>query len=309
MNYLADNRPPRFPQNQAMSMGSAFDAYVKSYLHKALFGDDHDPRFDLDSIFEAQVDPAMRDFARPNGKYVFEQYKQAGCLADLMLELRKAQSDPRFEFEVKGAVNGYREGIESNIGGVVLLGKPDVHFVNHAGVTVILDFKVNGYCSANGASPLSGYIRMRAAGATQHKQHKDCQPMMHNGMLINIAKYLEAQDAKWAQQLGIYAWLCGQPVGSDFLVAIDQIACKPTPGGLPAIRIAEHRTRVSPNFQWSVFNRAATIWETVHSDHVFRNMTKAQSKEHCIALDRRSLDLRGETDPENQWFSEVTRGR
>ena len=306
--YLADERPPRMPQTQAMSIGSAFDAYAKNYFHTCLFGKDHDPRFDLTALIDAQVEPQHRDWATIHGKYAFEQYKSAGCTADLMLELRRAQSDPRFEFDAKGVINGYREGMETNIAGVTLLGKPDVHFVNHAGTTVILDFKVNGYCSANGISPIPGYMRCRSAGATQHKMHKDCQPMMHRGMMINIAKYLEAQDKKWAQQLAIYAWLCGDPVGSDFLVAIDQLACSPTVGGLPSIRIAEHRTRVSANFQWQVFNKAAEIWETIHSDHLFRDLTKAQSKEKCESLDRRSRELRGEGTPEDNWFAQITRG-
>lgn len=305
--YLADNRPPRFPQTQPMAIGSAFDAYVKSYLHERLFGKDNDPKFQLSAIFEAQVDEQHRDWALSNGKYVFEQYKQAGCLGDLMGELLKASSDPRFEFEVKGAVNGYREGVETDIAGVVLLGKPDVHYVNHAGVTVILDFKVNGYCSKSGASPLSGYIRMRSAGNTAHKQHKDCTPMNHLGMLINVAKYLEDQEKSWAQQLAIYGWLTGCPVGSEFLVAIDQVACAPTVGGLPAIRFAEHRTRVGSNFQFGIFNKAAEIWETVHSDHIFRDKTKKASADHCASLDRRSSELGGEGTPENVWFAEMSR--
>src|SRR6185436_14755744 len=135
-----------------------------------------------------------------------------------------------------------------------LLGKPDVHFVNNADHTVILDFKVNGYCSKTGASPNAGYLRLRSAGVTNLGMHKNCQPMMHNGMMINIASYLEDQDDDWARQLSIYAWLCGCPVGSDFLVAIDQLACKPNAGGLPSIRVAEHRTRVSNAFQWKTFD-------------------------------------------------------
>lgn len=306
MRYLADERPPKMAQNRPMSIGSAFDAYVKAYLHEKLFGKDNDPKYSLDALFDSQVEEQNRDWARPNGKYLFEQYKQAGCLADLMLELNKASSDPRFEFEVKGAVNGYREGLDTVIGDVVLLGKPDVHFVNANGTTVIIDFKVNGYCSR--ASPMSGYIRLRSAGNTRHMMHKDCTPMQHNGMLINIARYLEQQDPKWAQQLAIYAWLTGNPVGSEFLVGIDQVACVSNNYGFPEVRFAEHRTRVSPNFQLKVYSEAAYIWDVVHSDHIFRDLTKAKSQERASMLDKRSRDLRGEGTPLDQWFANATRG-
>jgi hypothetical protein len=168
LNYLSDNRPPRIPQNQPMSIGSAFDAYVKSYLHTALFGVGNDPRYGFESLFEAQVEPHNRDWARDHGQYVFNQYKSAGALADLMTELRGAQGEPRFEFEAKGAVNGYREPAVKRLGEVVLMGKPDCHFINNQGAHVILDWKVNGYCSPSAHSPKPGYIRMRSAGKTNH---------------------------------------------------------------------------------------------------------------------------------------------
>lgn len=307
MRYLADERPPRDPQTQPMAIGSAFDAFVKAYLHEALFGKGNDPKYELQTIFEAQVDPRHRDWAWQHGPYVFEQYKQAGALADLMLELKAAQSDPRFEFEVKGAVHGYREGLETSIGNVTFLGKPDVHYINQEGCHVILDFKVTGYCAQRTQSPMAGYIRLRSAGRTNHGQHKNCFPMKHKGMEININSYLEDHDRKWARQLAIYAWLTGSAVGEDFLVGIDQLSCSPNPGGLPSIRVAEHRTRVSNVFQWRVFNRAAEIWEIVHSDHLFRHMTKLASQEHATTLDRQSRELNGKGSTHDQWFAKRTR--
>lgn len=307
MRYLADDRPPRMLQTQPMSIGSAFDAYVKNFIHEALFGKGNDPRYALDAIFEAQVEPHHRDWARQHGAYVFSQYQQAGCLADLMLDLRRAQGEPRFEFDLKGAVHGYREGIESTISNVTFMGKPDAHFINHEGTTVILDFKVNGYCSTKAQSPMAGYINLRSAGRSAAGAHKDCQPMMHNGMMINIARYLEESSKDWARQLSIYAWLTGCAVGSDFLVGIDQLSCSPNPGGLPSIRIAQHRTRCSNAFQWKTFNRAAEIWEVVHSEHLFRNMSKAQSKSHCASLDRRAKELGGAGADHDVWFSNATR--
>jgi hypothetical protein len=307
LRYLADERPPRAPQTQPMSIGSAFDAYVKSWLHERLFGKGTDPRFELDALLEAQVEAHNLDWAREHGRYVFEQYRQAGCLADHMHELGQAQGDPRFEFEIQGAVSGYREGITATIADVVFLGKPDMHYVNKAGVTVVLDFKVNGYCSTRVQSPMAGYVRLRSAGKTNMGQHKDCLLLSHHGMMINAIKNLEDGNKDWAKQLAIYAWLTGCPVGSEFLVAIDQISCSPNPGGLPQIRIAEHRTRIGGPFQRDVFNRACEIWEVVHSDHVFRNLSPEASRERCAMLDRRSKELRGECAPHDAWFASATR--
>jgi hypothetical protein len=153
LQYLAHDRPPRIPQNQPMAIGSAFDAYAKSYLVERLFGSNADPKYSFDALFESQVERQNRDWAREHGRYVFEQYQQSGALADLFTELKSAQGQPRFEFEVKGAVSGYREGATRTIGSVVLLGKPDVAFVNKAGVMIVIDWKVNGYCSKNPPSP------------------------------------------------------------------------------------------------------------------------------------------------------------
>lgn len=289
-----------------MSIGSAFDAYVKNYLHEKLFGKGSDPRFDLDALIDTQVEAHNRDWAREHGKYVFEQYKQCGALADMVIELGMAQSDPRFEFELRGTVNGYREGVEATIAGVTFLGKPDMHYVNKAGVTVILDFKVNGYCATRNQSPKAGYVRLRSAGKTNLGHHKDATLLFHHGMLINCTKNLEDANKDWAKQVTIYAWLSGCPVGSDFLVAIDQIVCNPNPGGLPSIKVAEHRTRIGKPFQNEVFAKACRIMEIVQSDHIFRELTPEESAAKCRMLDRRSKELRGEAAPHDQWFASAT---
>src|SRR4051794_32262646 len=79
MRYLADERPPRDPQTPAMAVGSSFDAFVKSYYHEKLFGVGNDPKYGFDALFAAQVEPQCRDLALGHGRYVFEQYRQAGC--------------------------------------------------------------------------------------------------------------------------------------------------------------------------------------------------------------------------------------
>lgn len=284
LRYLAENRPPREPQTQPMSIGSAFDAYVKSYLYEKLFGK-RDERYVFENLFEAQVEAHNRDWAYNHGRYVFQQYKESGALADLMLILGSSPSDPRFEFEVKGVQHGYREGIEGKFGEVVLLGKPDVDFFTKEGVHCVLDWKVNGYCSKYPKSPSPYYLRLRSAGRTNQGMHGKCHPLVHNGLEINIACGLEHIDRDWARQLAIYGWLCGEPVKGDFITIIHQLACSPNPGGLPKIRIAEHHNRVGRDYQQETFDLACTIWECIAEEHIFKEMSLEESRSRCALLD------------------------
>ncbi len=305
--YLADNRPDKFPQTKPMSIGSSFDAYVKSYLHEKLFGKGHDPKFDLTTLFEAQVEPQNRDWALPAGEYAFDIYKRSGALSDLMLDLQKAVGEPRFELEVKGVIDGYREGITLDVGGVPLLGKPDVFYINKMGAHVVLDWKVNGFCSNSAISPMQGYVRLRE-NSLNRGQHKNCQLMSLNGVMINVGQFLEELNEDWGRQLAIYGWLCGEDVGSDFIVAIDQLVCKPMPGmPRPHIRVAEHRLRIRPEFQWKVFAQAQQAWAIINSDHFFRDLSLEESKLRCQALDGVTDALKGDGTTNDKWFAQATR--
>ncbi len=308
-DYLSDNRPDRFAQTPAMAVGSSFDAYVKSYLHQMLFGAGANPQFEFDTIFQAQVDAELRDWALIAGKHVFDEYKSAGCLADLALELRNAHGEPRFEFEVRGAVQGRRDSKKQAMGSVVLLGKPDVHFRNAFGATVIYDFKVNGYCTPkNPKSPKPGYLRLRSAGRLNHGQHKNCHPMMHSGTMINIGCYLENVDESWANQLSFYGWLCDEPVGSDFIVGIDQVACNASKAGPPVLRFADHRCVVSKAYQQALYDDVCEMWDVIHSDHIFRHLSKEDSAAKCELLDGMADVYRGDGTPEGDWVASIIKG-
>jgi len=310
LSYLCETRAPRMAQTQPMSIGSAFDAYAKNFLHEKLFGKANDSRFELVTIFEAQVEAHNRDWAWEHGKYVFECYRNSGALSDLLLELESSVGTPRFEIEVRGVVNGQREGITRDMpGGVTFLGKPDVFYINKHGCHVILDFKVNGYCGNHNTSPKAGYLRLRPGsgqvGVTG--PHKDCIPMVWQGTMINIGKYLEDVDQDWARQLSIYGWLVGLEVGEEAVTAIDQIVCKPN-GKFPLIRIAEHRLRVKSQFQWETYAKAQELWEIIHSDHIFRDMPLEESKSACQLLDNQCESLKNPATPEDAMFNQMTRG-
>ena len=299
LKYLADSRPPRLPQTKPMSVGSAFDAYVKSYLHKQVF-DTLDPKFTFDALFEAQVEEQNREFAREAGRICFQYYKKYG-LADLMSELETATEDPVFEFKVEGNIR------HKSKTPIPLHGYPDLYFKSSAGF-VVYDWKVNGYCSKSNTSPAKGYISVKGPERIRgiNKSHKDAVPMMHNGIMINAGTTMEYVNEKWADQLSVYAWLLGEPVGSPFIVGIDQLACGPTDEGEPSfIRIAKHRCKVSDNYQEDLMSRIVKMIEIIESG-IILELPKDQALERQNLLDQYYLAYEGD-DPKDKWFQNMSR--
>jgi len=309
IRYLADERPPRPPQTRPMSVGGAFDAYVKSFLFKKLFGKT-DPQFELQTIFEAQVEEQNRDWARIHGAHAFNCYRYSGALADLMLELEQAVHDPRFEFTVENRV-----AHEDFADGVPLLGKPDIYFVTKNRHHVILDWKVNGYCSQSNTSPKPGYIKIRDGwieGSAPHSRshntmHKDCQPMMIDGLSVNLAGYFEDVAIDWANQMIIYAWILGEQIGAQFIVGIDQLACKGSGTEYPLIRIASHRARVSCDYQKVLNRQIKYMWTRINDDgYILTDLSREECAERCAVLNDRHRAFEGGDAPKEKWFNDIS---
>ena len=274
-------RTPREPQTKPMASGSAFDAYIKSYLYARIIGK-KDSRFDLETIFESQVEEQNRDWAWAAGEHIFREYQEAGCLQDLLIELGTAISEPSFEFKVQETIEG-----------VPLLGLPDCFFISKAGARVILDWKINGYCSTATKSPAKGYIRLRPG----HKIHKDCHLLEFKGILINAAMMLEDVNKSWADQLSIYSWLMGSAVGStDTVYCIDQ-ACGPK----EKLRFASHRLRISADYQQDFMTLIQQIWKQIQDDHYFLDLSGQESRERCSKLSNTSEFDFMYNEP-NPWF-------
>ncbi len=306
--YLADNRPPRLPQTQPMAIGAAFDAYVKSYLHERIFGKGANPIFKFDTLFEAQVESHNRDWALRHGAHVFSNYKTCGALSDLMLDLNDADGEPQFEMQITGRVVH-----SSCVGGIILLGKPDIHFINKSGAFLVYDWKVNGYCSESTTSPKKGYIKIYDAFTLKHSKqhgqpHKDCQLMRVDGVYINIAHPMEVVDLGWTDQTTVYSWILGALVGSKFTVGIDQIVCKGSGSEFPYLRVAQHRNRVSEAYQNQLHNEIADIWTRVKKGKsaIFDDVSEKDSTKRCDVLD---LIYKNYNDDHqySDWFNTMTR--
>lgn len=308
--YVARHRAPSIPQTLPMSVGSAFDAFVKSYLTKMLArGKPTDPKYEFKALFDAQVEPHNRDRAFIAGEHCFKCYQDSGALADLMLEICNGDKDPKFEFDVKGEVK--HEGHE-----VWLNGKPDLDFTNKFGAKVTLDFKVNGYCSQ--ASPKKHYVKIRDGWiATQEKynskshrtQHKDAMIQNVKGIDLNIACNLESIDTEWASQLSTYAWLMGASVGSDFIAGIEQLTFLPNSDGKPFCRVSSYRNHVSKLYQQDTYRRYKQVWDALKTGHFFPELSAVDNAKKLLDLEKMAHMLAKPVDRREDWFANMNRTR
>ena len=283
LRYLAEARPEREPQSGAMAVGSSSDAFVKCALYHHIFGHDGNGEYDLKTLVNKQVqNEDIRTWAWDAGKHVFDCYRTWGLYDILLEELLQSEEDPRFEFELKGLV-----------GDVPVTGKPDLWYKRN--VQVVYDWKVNNYCSKNAASPKKFYKTCRDCWGPDQgkptrgfkdgvvKAHPKYKEIDHFGHLIGD-HWLEEVDKTWADQLCIYSWLLGSEVGdSDVIVGLDQIACKPADP--PLIRVAQHRCRVSKQWQESLYARLQACWKTIQSGHIFDDLSREDSDATCEVLD------------------------
>lgn len=306
LQYIADNKPPKIPQTKPMSIGSAFDAWVKSYIVERLFGKDYmNGQFEWQTIFELQVESHNRDWAKLHSAHAFNCYKEAGAMADLMLELEQAQGEPRMEFTVEGKIgpNEYN-----------FLGKPDLYFINKQGRPVIRDWKVNGYCSKYAKSPTKGFVLCRDGwkGKTSRSHmtsHKECKIEIVDGVKVNIAQPFENWEYTWALQLSIYGWLLGEKIGADFIVGIEQLVCKDGNSEgtqFPEIRIASHCGMISEGFQRSIYEKAKIIWTAIESGHIFTDLSYQDNLE--MIKDLEGLNATYESGNKNDaWLNKIIR--
>ena len=293
LQHLTPHRQKSTATTYAMTIGSSFDAYVKSAMYEHLFGKGHNPQFEFQSIFEEQVTPEHRDWALDNGGYAFECYKHTGAYTELLELVDASQQAPQFEFTIEGEVQS-----------IPLLGKPDLRFVHKDGAHVILDWKVSGYCSKSSVSPAKnfqlirdGWSERKAPESRSHyTSHKKYTPLRYKGLEVSTS-YLEEANKTWADQIIIYSWLLGEEVGDENVIAcIDQLACKATKD-YPLIRVAQHRSRTSSTYQHDLMSRLQSCWTAIKNEHIFDDLSKGDSKSRCEILDRRSEFLEV-ADPE-----------
>jgi len=294
--YCSEAKPERDAQPKPASVGSSFDAFVKAKVQHDLMGDPY--KETLDNYFESQVEPQHRDFAWGAGKYIFEEYVASGVYGKLM-DLLKDSESAQFEFDAN-----------TEVGGIKIAGKPDCRFIHRQGAHVVLDWKVNGFCGKSGTSPSKGYsicvdgTTWDKPSRSNGKSHHLYEPEEFMGLEVNKF-FMEQISIDWADQLAMYGWMMGEPVGSqEMVLCIDQIVCKPRKGfEYPSLRFASFRTRVSVEHQKELFNRLQRMWEAVHSQHIFPDLTAEENEELCKELERRARAMKSDGTPEGDFFA------
>jgi hypothetical protein len=264
-----------------MAVGSGFDAFVKSAIHDAIFGqlENKGSMFDFETLFESQVEAHIRDETFKLSSHLFKNYVSSGAYGSLLSDIQASPFAPEMEFDVTGEVEG-----------VPLLGKPDLRYITKEGVHVVADWKVNGSTSKIGASPLQGYKICRDYGSsTNGKAHKKYKPMTFKDVECNEA-YLEEFVPYWADQLAIYSWLLGEAVGSEeFVIRMEQVACRPQKDHhFPRAKFATHMARISKAYQEKLMARIHAAWDTIESGYIFTHLSAEESQSKCNMLDGRA---------------------
>jgi hypothetical protein len=301
LKYLSEKRPPRTLQEQPAAVGSAFDAIAKSSLHSALFGAGNDPKYTLEALFEAQVEAQNRDWAMPEGRYVFDCYRESGFYTELLMQLLASREPPRFEFEVSAELNG-----------VPFLGKPDARWISREGVHIIHDWKVNGYKSKNTTSPHKSYrlcrdgYKAEKQSKSHNTEHKEFMAVQHFDTVVN-ASYMEVSNPAWADQLTLYGWALGEGIGDENVVlSVHQIVAKPT-GVRPQLRVAAYSARVAAAYQAALAERLKKCWDAITSGHIFPALSREDSDARCAVLDDTAVGLQSDGSSLDNYFSEATR--
>ena len=129
------------------------------------------------------------------------------------------------------------------------------------------------------------------------KQHKDAFIQEIKGIKVNVNSYFEDIDSKWCDQLCCYAWMCGEEVGSDFIIGIEQFACN----GEDNIRIASHRAQSSEKYQHKLVDRLVNMWERINSDHYFIDLSYEESQAKVDTLNGRVAKMAAH--PHGEWFA------
>jgi hypothetical protein len=297
LTYCAEPRTPRPPQSKPASVGSAFDAFVKGRLMKDIFGNDM-----TEELFETQVEDHVKDFAREAGQYCMEQYEASGAYQDLIDLLEGAQGEPQFEFDSEIVLEG----------DLHIAGKPDCQFIHRDGAHIILDWKINGYCSKSAVSPSPGFAICRDGSGwkkpsrSNGDSHRLYKPVEFMGLDVN-EYYMEKISIDWADQLAMYGWMAGEPVGSQNMVCIiEQGVCKNN-GDKPLMRFASHVTRVSVEHQKELYQRLLTMREALNNQWIFDEMSKDGSLKRCQQLDAMARSMQSDGTPEGDFFAKCAK--
>lgn len=276
--YLAEGRVPRTPQTEPMAIGTAFDIEVKNSLHRwallnSVTGALYPEAGKEDLVYERQIEnPLWRGEMRRLGKVLLQSYKDSGAYTDLTMEIGS-------DLVMEGDGTGELEGLP----GIQWKYFPDIRFRDAGGTPMVLDWKCNGYFSNSSVSPKPGFVKVRDGwiGGPYSRgnltAHRDAKVVRwgKGGVVVNANK--DQIDYDWHTQLCIYAVGCFGLDALPFVVGIEQLAFK-TLNGVRLPRVASHRWTVTKTDIDRLYERVERMLEAIHSDWIFRHLTREDSK-------------------------------
>lgn len=251
--YICDTIPPREAPNQAMLIGSGFDAFVKHALHEIFIGP-----CDLVELFNSQVSDYHTEIWEI-GSNLFNLYKEVGAY-DALLQDMEGSTEHGFEVSKNGD------------NPVPIFGYIDCIYRHRNGKVVILDWKCTNY-HAKRVSPLKYYT----VEYPSMRSHKGVEPVTEDGILLQRDYCFSLTQPKWATQLAMYELMLGEPC----ILQIDQVLGKD--------RVVTYRGGVSEDFKNNIKNNLLSAWDNVSTGHLFPDLEKSESDGIIERLERFNL--------------------
>ncbi len=98
----------------------------------------------------------------------------------------------------------------------------------------------------------------------------------------------------------------------DIIVCIDQIVANAAgkrglEDGLPKLRVAHHRCRVSREHQLALLKRLGVMWDALRDEHIFTDLTKQENNDRIECLDKRAISMVSDGTPEGDFFAKCAR--
>jgi hypothetical protein len=264
-------KDPEWKDEQSVpaAVGSAFDYFCKVSIAKHL-GHMEKLRVTLlnslrpddkakyagksvnDILWQLAVKPEHKTIAAGAGKMAFDAYQPALSL------------DEYVEIEVHGKITLDFNGVL-----IPVMGKSDATISLGNGAYYPKDWKVTGYGSSIQCNPYYFKLWEGPIDYGAHKEYKAGIPMSR----IN---------QEWNDQLAVYGWLLGHPVGEPFFGFIDQLTFKSNP---LRVIVTQYKGLITKESQMPLLEKYAKAWQSLKSGSFLDRIPKDEDLVRYAAME------------------------
>lgn len=268
LQRMAPRPLPRDPQGAAASVGSAFDSFIKDYLAK---------KMDMTGQLERRViNGYFGDKSNLKDMNVLEMmlYTSVECNKEEAIRVGKVLKDKYLRYAPELTFCNLEIVTQFQAGDVPIYIKGDASvWDDDDDREVPHDWKVMGFGSKSGASPLAGYQRAYD-GSGLPKVHKDYHEMIS----------MEQINEKWATQLATYGWeiVYGKVVRPEEFIPypayIDALVIRPT-----GVRVVRYRGWITVDFQKRLYARYHNAWNAIRDGSFVKGLGEFRMLVECVA--------------------------